>query len=35
MISGQRDHICINNRSGLNIKPRETPMLMSAEEEAL
>ena len=35
MISRQRDHIYINNRSGLNIKPWETSMLMSAQEEGL
>ena len=35
MISRQRDHIYINNRSELNVKPWETPMLMSAQEEAL
>ena len=35
MTNRQRVHIYINNRSGLNIKPSETPMLMPAEEGGL
>ena len=34
MISRQRNHIYIKNRGGPNTKPCETPMLMSAQEEA-